>query len=265
MGKLGSLPDGRAPSRCTSRRRKREPRVERSRALTRAAAGLLPLTLLAGAAGCGTGKTDGTIGDAAESSVETTAPTETTLPSCAASRHLAVFDFFGFLSASDQDLRQWLDDPTDAPDVRPGVVDTVNAYRSLGYEIAYLTTVPVNMTIGDVPIDDAIRTWLSQHGFPGGDGTTILTWESGDPIIGITNQLLRFAGQDVSVDIGYTDNQDKAYAIITGGVPADHMYTLGSGAGTEGSRAIPDDDVIAHSHNVERLPKVCEPEGEPGG
>jgi hypothetical protein len=120
------------------------------------------------------------------------------------------------------------------------------------------------MTIGDQPIDDAIRDWLAQHGFPGGEGTTIITWESGDAIIGITNQLLRFAGQDVSVDVGYTDNQDKAYAIITGGVPADHMFTIGSGAGTEGSLAIPEDDVIAHSHNVAKLPKVCEPAGAPG-
>jgi hypothetical protein len=251
MGKLGSPSDQRAP----------EARAEHSRALQRAAAGLLPLSLLMGA-GCGNGG-DTTGGDTA-AVVETTAPPVTTLPSCAASRHLAVFDFFGFLSASDQDLRQWLDDPTDPPDVRPGTVETVSAYRSLGYEIAYLTTVPVNMTIGDVPIDDAIRNWLAQHGFPGGDGTTIITWESGDAIIGITNQLLRFAGQEVSVDIGYTDNQDKAYAIITGGVPADHMYTIGSGAGTEGSLAIPEDDVIAHSHNVARLPKVCEPAGVGG-
>jgi hypothetical protein len=246
MGKLGYLSDQRA----------REPRAERSRVLGRAAAGVLPLTLLIGA-GCGSGG-----GGAVDSEVariaETTAPPTTVLPSCAESRHLAVFDFFGFLSASDQDLREWLDEPTDPPDVRPGTVDTVNAYRSLGYEIAYLTTVPVNMTIGDVPIGDAVRTWLQQRGFPGGEGTTIMTWESGDAIIGITNQLLRFAGQDISVDVGYTDNQDKAYAIITGGVPADRMYTIGTGAGAEGSRAIPEDDVIGHSHNVAELPKICE-------
>lgn len=249
MGKLGNV----------SVRRAEESRVERSRVLERAAAGLLPLTLLVGA-GCGNGST--TSGDTAQT-VETTAPPVTTLPPCSASRHLAVFDFFGFLTASDQDLRSWLDDPSNTPNVRLGTPETVSAYRSLGYEIAYLTTVPVNMTIGDVPIDEAIRSWLAQHGFPGGEGTTIMTWDTGDAIIGITNQLLRFAGQDVSVDIGYTDNQDKAYAIITGGVPADHMYTIGSGAGTEGSRAIPDDDVIAHSHNVAKLAKVCEPSAPP--
>jgi hypothetical protein len=224
--------------------------------LKRTATGLLPLTLLVGA-GCGNGNSGTTDGDIAQA-VETTEPPSTGLPSCAESRHLAVFDFFGFLSASDADLRQWLDDPTDAPDVRPGTVETVSTYRSLGYEIAYLTTVPVNMTIGDVPIDDAIRTWLAQRGFPGGEGTTIMTWETGDAILGITNQLLRFAGQDVSVDVGYTDNEDKAYAIITGGVPADHMFTIGSGAGTEGSQAIPDDDVIAHAQTLSDLEEICE-------
>ena len=248
MGKLGKVSDKRDAARAG--------RADRSRVLKRTAAGLLPLGLLVGA-GCGNGSNGGTEGGLAQTAETTEAPSSG-LPPCAEARHIVVFDFFGFLSASDQDLRQWLDDPTDAPDVRPGTVETASAFRSLGYEIAYLTTVPVNMTIGDVPIDDAIRTWLAQHGFPSGPGTTIMTWEAGDAIIGITNQLLRFAGEDVSVDFGYTDNQDKAYAIITGGVPAENMYTIGSGAGTEGSVAIPEDDVIAHSHAVADFEKVCE-------
>jgi len=249
MGKLGKVSGERGESRGESR-------AERSRVLKRTATGLLPLTMLVGA-GCGSGNSGTAEGGLAQTAETTEAPS-TGLPSCAESRHIAVFDFFGFLSASDQDLRQWLDDPTDAPDVRPGTVETVSGYRSAGYEIAYLTTVPVNMTIGDVPIDDAIRDWLAQHGFPGGGGTTIMTWESGDAIVGITNQLLRFAGQDINVDIGYTDNEDKAYAIITGGVPAEHMYTIGSGAGTEGSTAIPEDDVIRHANFVASLDKICE-------
>jgi hypothetical protein len=222
---------------------------------------LLPLAL--GVTGCS--GTSGTAGDEVAETAESTATTVPPLLSCAESRHMVVFDFFGFLSVNDEDLRQWLDDPTDPPDVRPGAPETATAYRTLGYEIAYLTTVPVNMTIGEEPIDDAIRAWLAQHGFPSGDGTTILTWESGDAIIGITNQLLRFAGQDVSVDAGYSDNEDKAYAIITGGVPADHMFTIGSGSGTQGSRAIPEDDVQAHALRVQDLPKVCEPEAAPAG
>ena len=245
MGKLGSLLRTRAEWSDRGRRR----------AARSAAVGLLPLAL--GVAGC-SGSGGAPSNDAAETA-ESTASTAPPMPSCADSRHIAVFDFFGFLSMNDQDLTDWLADPTDEPDVRPGTPEAVNGYRSLGYEIAYLTTVPVNMTIGDVPIDDAIRTWLAARGFPGGEGTTIMTWETGDAIIGITNQLLRFAGQDISVDAGYTDNEDKAYAIITGGVPAGKMYTIGSGAGSQGSRAIPDDDVMAHAQKVQGLPKICEP------
>jgi hypothetical protein len=251
MGKLVSKSDTRADG--SGRRRRR--------ARTGVAIGLLPLAL--GVTGCS--GTSGTAGDEVAETAESTATTVPPLLSCAESRHMVVFDFFGFLSVNDEDLRQWLDDPTDPPDVRPGAPETATAYRTLGYEIAYLTTVPVNMTIGEEPIDDAIRAWLAQHGFPSGDGTTILTWESGDAIIGITNQLLRFAGQDVSVDAGYSDNEDKAYAIITGGVPADHMFTIGSGSGTQGSRAIPEDDVQAHALRVQDLPKVCEPEAAPAG
>jgi hypothetical protein len=246
MGKLGRVSDERGA--CVARLGN-----VRSGVLRRAALGVLPLALaVAGCSGSGPDSASG--GDVAETVESTTPPT----PKCSESRHIAVFDYFGFLSMSDEDLRTWLDDPADAPDPRPGAAATVSAYRSLGYEIAYLTTVPVNMMIGEQPIDDAIRTWLSTNGFPGGEGTTIMTWETGDAIVGITNQLLRFAGQDISVDAGYTDNADKAYAIITGGVPADHMYTIGSGSGAQGSRAIPGDDVVAHAENVAALPKVCE-------
>jgi hypothetical protein len=246
MGKLGSLLDQRAKGSGNEHLKK----------MRRAAVGLLPLTLaMAGCSGSGDA-----VSDELAETVESTAPP---MLSCTESRHVAVFDFFGFLSMSDDDLSQWLEDPTDVPDVRPGAPETVSAYRSLGYEIAYLTTVPVNMTVGEVPIDDAIRTWLAERGFPGGEGTTIMTWESGDAIIGITNQLLRFAGQDVNVDIGYTDNEDKAYAIITGGVPADHMYTIGSGAGTQGSKAIPDDDVQTHAQKLSTLSEICEPADPP--
>jgi hypothetical protein len=223
----------------------------------RAAAGLLPIALGMAATGCSGSSGDGTDADTA-AAVATTASTVPPLAPCAESRHIAVFDFFGFLSAHDEDLRQWLDDPTDPPDVRPGTPELASAYRSLGYEVGYLTTAPPNMMIGEMPIDDAMRDWLTQHGFPGGPGTQIMTWDSGDPIIWITNQLLRLAGQDVSTDAGYTDNEDKAYAMITGGVPAEHTYTVGSGAGTQGSQAIPEDDVQAHAVKVEALPKICE-------
>jgi hypothetical protein len=245
MGKLGKSTQTRAAGA----------HVQRSRALKRAAVGLLPLSLFA--AGCGGGGGDDTTNQAAQGD-GTTAPPTTLLPSCADERHIVVFDYFGFLTQSDDDLRDWLDDPTDTPDLQLGAAETVSAYRSLGYEIAYLNTVPVNMTIGDQPIDDAIRSWLEANDFPLGEGTQIIGWASGDAIIGITNQLLDFQSEGVSVDAGYTDNQDKAAGMITGGVPADHMYTIGSGAGTEGSRAIPDGDVIAHSQNIAALPKVCE-------
>jgi hypothetical protein len=224
---------------------------------------VLPLALGVAGAGCTGG--DPSSDTAASVGSTSSAPPTTALPACGQSRHLAVFDFFGFLSMNDQDLADWMADPSDAPDVRPGTPEAVSAYRSLGYEIAYLTTVPVNLMIGDQAIDDAIRDWLAQRGFPGGEGTTIMTWESGDAMIGITNQLLRFAGQDISVDVGYTDNEDKAYAIITGGVSADHMYTIGSGAGTQGSRAIPNDDVQTHAGKVQALPKVCEPAAPASG
>jgi hypothetical protein len=219
---------------------------------------LLPLTLVM--AGCGNDEA-GTAGRASGDTVTSAAPPSSSgLPPCAEARHLAVFDVFGFLSMSDGDLRQWMDDPTDTPDVRLGTPEAVNTYRSLGYEILYVTTVSAEATVDGEPIDEAIGRWLTQHNFPGGEGTSLVVKPSGDAT-GISDRLLAFAREGVSVDVAYTDNRQQAYAAITGGVPPGRTFTLGSAAGAEGSRAIPEDDVIAHSQHLADLPRVCDLEG----
>jgi hypothetical protein len=223
--------------------------------LHRAALGLLPLALLAVA--CGTGDGKAASGDAAETAASTTTP-PSTLPPCADTHHRVALDVFGFMTLADDDFTQWLEDATDEPLARPGVADLVAAYQALGYEIWYVTTVPSSVKIGDVPFDNALRDWLTRHGFPTGQGTSIYLWDHGDKaVLSITDALLELSAKHISVDAGYTDDQDKGYAMITGGIPAAHMYTLGPGAGTSGTKAIANDDVIPHAHAVAQLPRIC--------
>ncbi len=197
----------------------------------------------------------------AESSAETTQASPSTLPPCSAARHLVAFDVFGTLSLSDEDVVAWIQDPANDPDPRPGAADLAATYRSLGYEIWYVTTMPVGVGIGDQPLDDALNAWFQRHGFPTGEGTSIYTVSTtGDAVLSIADALLEFQfGSEMSTDAAYTDNEDKAYALITGGISTDRMFTLGSGAASHGSTALTADDMIAHVATVQALGKVCEP------
>jgi hypothetical protein len=228
---------------------------------SRYVAAVLPLALIATACG-GDGRDDGAVptSQQVETPEDVTAASPSTLSPCSAARYLVAFDVFGTLSLADQDLVDWLGDPSNEPEPRPGAAEVVSAYRSLGYEIWYVTTVPVQLSIGDQPFEDALRGWLERHWLPIGQGTSIHTWAGGgDDMLSIVDGLLRFSGEGVTADAGYTDNQDKAEALMTGGIPPERTFTLGSGAGTRGSTAIPAGDMFAHVATVQGLGKVCEP------
>jgi len=175
---------------------------------------------------------------------------------------VVAFDFFGTLNPSDLELNAWLQDPSHDPPVRAGAVEVANVYRDHGYEVLYVTTAPAILKVGDRPVLDVVTDWLDNHGFPMGPGTRIWTWDGqGDtPVIGIVDELIRLSNEGVSIDAGYTDNEDKARSMASGGIEPASIYTLGAGAGTGGSTAIPNDDLMAHLMSLQQsLPQVCTP------
>ena len=124
----------------------------------RIAALLLSPLLALTAAACGGDDGDGDatvpVAPTAEASPETTQASPSTLPPCSAARHLVAFDVFGTLSLSDEDVVAWIQDPANDPDPRPGAAHLAATYRSLGYEIWYVTTMPVGVGIGDQPLGE---------------------------------------------------------------------------------------------------------------
>jgi hypothetical protein len=189
----------------------------------------------------------------------TTAPLgSTTAPPCAQSRHTVAFDFLGTLTPENDLAAAAAADLQVA--VRPGAADVATAYRDRGYEILYVTTAPADFPVDDQPFVDVLTMWLGRNGFPTGDGTRIWTWDSGgDAIVAFVEELLRLQQADVTVDAGYTDDADKAHAMASGGVPAAGLWTLGAAAGTPGSTAVPNDNLLAHVATVERLGMICQP------
>jgi hypothetical protein len=185
---------------------------------------------------------------------------------CSEDRHLAVFDLLGVLIDT-ASIGYWVDAAVEEqPTPYPGTVEVVSAYRQRGYEVLYITTFAVGETVYDGrTFVDAVSQWLEAKGFPTGEGTHLWAWDGnrgpgGTTWTSITDELLRFKGEGVSVDVGYTENDDKAYAYLTAGVPGERIFVPESFSETVPSThtAIPGDDYAAHVASVEELPEVCQ-------
>jgi hypothetical protein len=186
----------------------------------------------------------------------------TVLRPCAEERHVVAFDFAGMLTAAQADWTNWIQGVGE-PEPRPGGVEVIEAYRARGYEILYITTSPPNVLIDDLPVPVAVEGWLQRHGYPLGEGTQVLGYtgnnpEPNAPVLSITDELLRLAGEGVHRDAGYTENADKAYAYASGGIDPARIFMLGEEAGVAGTQVIADDDLVAHAASLQELPPVCD-------
>jgi hypothetical protein len=221
---------------------------------------LLATTAACGGSGGADVQDDGD-GIAAAAADPTTATVEPSSRPCGEERHMVVFDFFGSLNGGISQAAAWLGDAGTPPIPRPGAADVANAYRERGYEILYLTLLPAETRAGGVPIADAVQAWLAANGFPQGDGTSVWTWDGqGDsPQVRAIDQLILLGTEGVSLDAAYTDNVDKANTFISGGVPADHLYTLDAAEERERTVPIPGSDLVAHARTLQSLERVCQP------
>jgi hypothetical protein len=171
-------------------------------------------------------------------------------------------DFAGFLTTDQEQWTDWINDASAEPDMRPGGPELSLAYRARGYEVLYVTTAPPNITIGGAPVPEAVEGWLQRNGFAIDGGTRVYGYtgtvdNANAPVASITDELLRLSAEGVTGYAAYTDDEDKAYAFASGGVPQERLYTISPNAGVSGTTAIPDDDLVAHLAAVEALPPVC--------
>lgn len=209
------------------------------------------------AAACSKGGDDsGTVGTS-EPSSGSSALESTTLPPCGEEhQHVAIFDIFGTLTPTPNDVVEWLADDDERPDARPYAASVVAAYLERGYQILYYTGLPVDSEIGGLPVPDSVTGWLSEHDFPT-EGTRLEAWNGtgGDPRTELRQDLTSLAGSGVQIDVAYTDNEEDLDVYITSG--AAMVYKLGPDTPEARSTVIPNDDMNAQLAVVNALPAVC--------
>lgn len=211
-------------------------------------------------AACGTG---GRTDDALPTTMsgETTV---STLPACGGEeRHAVIFDLGGTLAEDAETVDQWLADEGPPADPAPGAAELTQSYRKQGYEVLYATPVKTDQMVDGRPVLDTLSDWLTVNGFAVGTGTRIFGLDPASPrgdvaTLALTDELVRTRSSGTIVDYGYSDTADMVLAFETGGVRPEHMFSLDEGRGTNGSTAIPGDDLVAHRAMVDSLPRVCE-------
>ncbi len=218
-----------------------------------------------GAIACGNG--GGETDEPLETVGATTTTTDSALPSCREVDQAVVFMVFGGATAGARgETTSWVGDPDAGPTARPGAAALASAYRDIGYQVLYVALLPSETVIGDRPVVDAVTVWLGINGFPVGEGATV--WAppgdgTGDLSVALIEELTRRGASGLELDAGYTGNANLALPLVSGGVPGDKVFTLGSSggevAGTDvTSTPLSDDDLAAHRAEVQSLEPICQ-------
>lgn len=200
------------------------------------------------------GTTSGTSADTVDDVSETT-----TLPSCDVAQSVVVVNVFGAVTSTESDGDVWVADPEAAPVARSGAAEVVSAYRTRGYEILYISSLPAEMAIGDQPIAEALTVWLGANGFPIGENTRVWAPEGdGDFSVALIEELAHLSNAGVALDAGYAANEEEVFPLATGGILPENVYTVGEAAQDETSTSLPGESFEAHLPEVEAGDPICE-------
>jgi hypothetical protein len=180
---------------------------------------------------------------------------------CPDNRHAIVADI-RLLVISVGELFLWGQNPGYDPLVRAGALELLHAYRDRGYEIVYITGWPSDTMIGGESVTELLPTWISDHGFPNGDGTSLHMWDPTDvqdENVFKTQVMVDLSAAGVQVDWVYTGDETDVQAYRNGGIGAERIYTFEAAAvAYPDTEPIPGDDLAAHLvSSVGRLGSVC--------
>lgn len=215
---------------------------------------LAAAVLLATAAACSGGGDDLGDDDAAAVPLGSTAATTGVPEPCSESRHLVVLDISGTITATKDEVIQWLGNADDVPLPRELAPELAAAYQERGYELLYVTGLPGTNRIGDLAVPDAMTKWLTDNGFPV-EGTRVETSHTPNPQAELSNDLIVLANEGVTLSVGYTDHPDDVQSFQVAGVQ--EIYLLGDETAGSLSTSLPGGDLAGQLERVESLPPVC--------
>jgi hypothetical protein len=219
---------------------------------------LAAAVLLVTAAACSGGGDDQGDDDAAAGVPSgSTAPATTAAPEpCGESRHLVVLDISGTITATKDEVIEWLSNADDVPLPRELAPELAAAYQDRGYELLYVTGLPGTNKIGGVAVPDAMTKWLTDNGFPV-DGARVETSHTPNPQAELSNDLIVLANEGVTLSAGYTDHPDDVQSFQVAGV--EEIFLLGDTTAGSLSTSLPGGDLAGQLERVESLPQVCRP------
>lgn len=215
---------------------------------------LAAAVLLVTAAACSGGGDDQGEDDAAGVPLGSTAVTTGVPEPCGESRHLVVLDISGTITATKDEVIEWLGNAADVPLPRELAPELAAAYQERGYELLYATGLPGTNEIGGLAVPDAMTKWLTDNGFPV-DGATVETSHTPNPQAELSNDLIVLANEGVTLSAGYTDHPDDVQSFQVAGVQ--EIFLLGDATAGSLSTSLPGGDLAGQLERVESLPPVC--------
>ncbi|HVV83430.1 MAG TPA: hypothetical protein VHE35_10180 [Kofleriaceae bacterium] len=152
--------------------------------------------------------------------------------------HLAVTDIDGTMTTSDTQLFEQILDGSYVPAAYPGAVDLTAAHANRGHVVVYLTGRPYYLT-------QRTRDWLTDLAFaPGPLRVTDSTAEALPTQGGVGDFkkgfLMSLVNAGYVLDVAYGNATTDIYAYLGVGVPAEHVWIIGSNGGMDGTHAVAD-------------------------
>lgn len=177
-----------------------------------------------------------------------------------AGTHMVVFDIDGTLTINNAQFEdEYALEMFEAgytPKAFAGAAALTREWASKGYVTVYLTGRPHSTM-------DITRSWLDQENFAAGPVHVTETLEEALPFNeGVGDYKTAFLQSLVAlgytVDYAYGNEPTDVYAYENIGMPLNHVFTIGSKAGTDGSTAI-HTNYLAHLLYVATQPNASQP------
>lgn len=153
-----------------------------------------------------------------------------------AGTHLVVSDIDATLTTSDYQVFQQILDGSYVPETYPNAVDLTKAHEKVGHVVFYMTGRPYWLS-------PQTRSYLAARGFAVGplrvtDSTGDILPTEGSVGTYKLNNLKAVVAAGLIVDYAYGNATTDIFAYLGAGIPADHVWIIGSHAGEQGTHPV---------------------------
>lgn len=151
------------------------------------------------------------------------------------------------LTTDDLEWIHQIADPDYDPEMRPDADTLMQGWSRRGYRVIYITARGEDLGLVDgTSAREATDAWLGAHDFPYSDEDVYLADGIGafgdDAVAYKAGVLSDLAAAGLSVVYAYGNADTDIEAFQAAGIPDDHIFLVGSLAGTMGVEGIPDED-----------------------